>query len=106
LLDELTTIDLNAESVLTRASGPTEFDLLVLAPGHDDWQRAAPGLKALDGAVEIRRRLLLAFEAPEREPDPLIERRHVSFVVIGGRPTGVELAGAIAELATFVAPRR
>jgi NADH dehydrogenase len=73
--------------------------------GHDDWARVAPGLKDLDDAVEIRRRVLVAFEAAEREPDPTLQRQHLTFVVIGGGPTGVELAGAIAELATFVLAR-
>jgi NADH:ubiquinone reductase (H+-translocating) len=73
--------------------------------GHDEWQPVAPGLKDLDDAVEIRRRVLLAFEAAEREPDPIRQRRYLTFVVIGGGATGVELAGAIAELATFVLGR-
>jgi NADH dehydrogenase len=65
----------------------------------------APGLKDLDDAVEIRRRVLVAFEAAEREANEALRRRHLTFVVIGGGPTGVELAGAIAELATFVLAR-
>ena len=112
LLDEVTGVDLASHRIATRACGPMEFDYLVLAPGavnsyfgHDDWQQVAPGLKDLDDAVEIRRRVLLAFEAAEREPDPIVQRRHLTFVVIGGGPTGVELAGAIAELATFVLSR-
>ena len=91
---------------------PIQFNYLVLAPGarnfyfgHNEWAQVAPGLKDLDDAVEIRRRVLLAFEAAEREADPTIRRRHLSFVVIGGGPTGVELAGAIAELATYVLSR-
>ncbi len=89
-----------------------EYDFLVLAPGavnayfgHDDWAHTAPGLKDLDDAIEIRRRVLLAFEAAERETDAAAQRKHLTFVVIGGGPTGVELAGAIAELATFVLAR-
>jgi NADH dehydrogenase len=112
LLDEVTGIDLGACRIATRACGQMEFDFLVLAPGatnayfgHDDWASAAPGLKTLDDAVEIRRRVLVAFEAAERESDPIVQRRHLTFVVIGGGPTGVELAGAIAELATFVLSR-
>jgi len=112
LLAEVTGIDLAARRISTRECAPIEYDFLVLAPGavnsyfgHDDWARVAPGLKDLDDAVEIRRRVLLAFEAAEREPDPIIQRRMLTFVVIGGGPTGVELAGAIAELATFVLSR-
>ncbi|HEY4184239.1 MAG TPA: NAD(P)/FAD-dependent oxidoreductase, partial [Polyangia bacterium] len=112
LLDDVTSVELAAHRIVSRACGAMEFDFLVLAPGavnsyfgHDDWQQAAPGLKNLDDAVEIRRRVLLAFEAAERETDPALQRRHLTFVVIGGGPTGVELAGAIAELATFVLSR-
>jgi NADH dehydrogenase len=112
LLAEVTGVDLAARRISTRECAPIEYDFLVLAPGavnsyfgHDDWARVAPGLKDLDDAVEIRRRVLLAFEAAEREPDPVAQRRMLTFVVIGGGPTGVELAGAIAELATFVLSR-
>lgn len=112
LLAEVTGVDFEARQVQSREAAPLEYDYLVLATGaqngyfgHDDWQAAAPGLKDLDDAVEIRRRVLLAFEAAEREPDPIVQRRNLTFVVIGGGPTGVELAGAIAELATFVLAR-
>ena len=112
LLAEVTQVDLAAKQVLTRECGSLEYDYLVLAPGavnsyfgHHEWAHVAPGLKDLDDAVEIRRRVLLAFEAAEREPDLAEQRRHLTFVVIGGGPTGVELAGAIAELATFVLAR-
>lgn len=112
LLAEVTGVDLAAKSVETREALPLTYDYLVVATGaensyfgHDDWVRVAPGLKDLDDAVEIRRRVLLAFEAAEREPDPTRQRQHLTFVVIGGGPTGVELAGAIAELATFVLAR-
>jgi NADH:ubiquinone reductase (H+-translocating) len=112
LLAEVTSIDLTARRVFTRECSAVDYDYLILAPGavssyfgHEDWPRVAPGLKDLDDAVEIRRRVLLAFEAAEREPNPEAQRRHLTFVVIGGGPTGVELAGAIAELATFVLAR-
>jgi NADH dehydrogenase len=112
LLAEVTRVDLAARQVHTREVPPLEYEYLVLAPGsqnsyfgHDDWAKVAPGLKDLDDAVEIRRRVLLAFEAAERETDEALRRRHLTFVVIGGGPTGVELAGAIAELATFVLAR-
>jgi len=67
--------------------------------GHDDWQPIAPGLKTLDDALVIRRRVLLAFEKAERTADPAERRRLLTFVVIGGGPTGVEMAGAVAEIA-------
>src|SRR6185436_20276676 len=97
------------KQTVTLRDGELTYDYLLLATGgrtsyfgHDEWERVAPGLKDLDDAVEIRRRVLLAFEAAERETDPVAQRRHLTFVVIGGGPTGVELAGAIAELAGFV----
>ncbi len=109
LLADVTEVDLAARVIHTRELPPMAYDFLVLAHGaenayfgHDDWAKVAPGLKDLDDAVEIRRRVLLAFEAAEREEEPNERRRHLTFVVIGGGPTGVELAGAIAELATFV----
>jgi NADH dehydrogenase len=109
LLAEVTGVDLAAKRVQLREAPALDFDYLVIASGaensyfgHDDWSVVAPGLKDLDDAIEIRRRVLLAFEAAERETDPALQRRHLTFVVIGGGPTGVELAGAIAELATFV----
>ena len=66
--------------------------------GHDDWARFAPGLKDLDDALEVRRRVLIALEAAERAADPAERQRLLTFVVVGGGPTGVELAGAIADL--------
>jgi NADH dehydrogenase len=112
LLADVTEVDLAAKLVHTREIPPIAYDYLVLAYGaensyfgHDDWARVAPGLKDLDDAIEIRRRVLIAFEAAEREENPAERRRHLTFVVIGGGPTGVELAGAIAELATFVLAR-
>jgi NADH dehydrogenase len=89
-----------------------EWDFLVVACGaqtsyfgHDEWERAAPGLKSIEDAVEIRQRVLLAFELAERESDPVKRQALLSFVVIGGGPTGVELAGALAELSKFVLDR-
>jgi NADH:quinone reductase (non-electrogenic) len=82
------------------------FDYLVIATGaehayfgHDDWASYAPGLKTIDDATYLRRRILLAFERAEAEPDERERRRLLNFVVVGGGPTGVEMAGAIAELA-------
>ena len=82
------------------------FDFLVLATGaqhayfgHDDWAPYAPGLKTIDDATYLRRRILLAFERAEAESDPAERQRLLTFVIVGGGPTGVEMAGAIAELA-------
>jgi NADH dehydrogenase len=88
------------------------YDYLVLAPGaidnyfgHADWARAAPGMKAVEDATRIRSRLLLSFERAEIEQDSANRSAHLSFVIVGGGPTGVELAGAIKELAVDVIPR-
>src|SRR5207253_10812668 len=67
--------------------------------GHVEWAQHAPGLKTIDDATYLRRRILLAFEKAETEPDADERRRLLNFVVVGGGPTGVELAGAVAELA-------
>lgn len=106
LLDEVLAVDPTARVVELREGGRLAWDFLVLAPGATtswfgkaEWPRLAPGLKDLDDAVEIRRRVLVAFEQAEREGAGPGRDRLLSFVVIGGGPTGVELAGAIAELA-------
>ena len=111
LLDEVTGVDLANRSITLR-DGQLTYDYLVLATGgrtsyfgHDEWEKFAPGLKDLDDAVEIRRRVLLAFEAAEKETDATRRRELLTFVVVGGGPTGVELAGAVAELARFVLDR-
>ena len=82
------------------------YDHLIIATGaqhayfgNSDWGFSAPGLKTIDDATYLRRRILLAFERAETEPDPAEQRRLLNFVVVGGGPTGVEMAGAIAELA-------
>jgi NADH dehydrogenase len=82
------------------------FDYLIVATGaqhayfgHDEWEAVAPGLKTIDDATYLRRRILLAFEKAETEPDPAERTRLLNFIVVGGGPTGVEMAGAIAELA-------
>jgi NADH dehydrogenase len=73
--------------------------------GHPEWEHHAPGLKTIDDATELRRRFLLAFEAAEREGDGDARRRQLTFVIVGGGPTGVELAGAMAEIARQVMPQ-
>jgi len=86
--------------------GELEYDTLIIATGlsnhyfgHDEWAESAPGLKTLEDALEIRRQVLMAFEQAERESDPDKQRACLTFVIVGGGPTGVELAGALAELA-------
>jgi len=103
-LAEVTAIDVDHKTV-TLADGQAPYDYLIVAAGaahayfgHDDWPRFAPGLKTLEDALDIRRRVLLAFEEAERETDPVRQRRLLTFVVVGGGPTGVELAGALAEI--------
>ncbi len=104
LLDEVTGVELRAKKVRTQ-SGEFVFDKLILACGaehsyfgHPEWEELAPGLKTLEQATEIRRRILMAFENAERLQDPQEQKKFLTFVVVGGGPTGVELAGAIAEI--------
>jgi NADH dehydrogenase len=106
LLAEAVAIDPAARHVVPSDGGPIPYDTVVVATGahhayfgHDDWARYAPGLKTIEDAIEIRRRILIAFEAAEREADPDRRRGWMTFVVVGGGPTGVELAGALGEIA-------
>ncbi len=103
-LAEVTSIDVDHKTVVLR-DGRVTYDYLIVAAGsahayfgHDEWQPFAPGLKTLEDALDIRRRVLLAFEEAERETDPVRQRRLLTFFVVGGGPTGVELAGALAEI--------
>lgn len=117
LLGNVTSVDLDARTVtvaeLPTGGGQTvPYDVLAVAGGshysyfgHDDWAQHAPELKTLDGALELRDRILLAFEAAEVEPDDAARAAWLTFVVIGAGPTGVEMAGQIAELARDVLPR-
>lgn len=102
-------IDSASKRVVLDDGDTVPYDYLIVAAGvthsyfgHDDWGEVAPGLKTLDDALRIRRRMLLAFEEAERERDPAAQRRLLTFVIIGGGPTGVELAGALAEIARQV----
>ena len=95
-----------ATRTVTLNDGSITYDYLIVATGathayfgHPEWEAVAPGLKSLDDALEIRRRMLLAYEIAEREEDRDLRRRLLTFAVIGGGPTGVEMAGAIAEIA-------
>ncbi len=105
ILADVQSIDAAARR-LVLADGEIGYDYLIVASGathayfgHDEWRRTAPGLKTLEDALDIRRRVLLAFERAERETDPDARQRELTFVVIGGGPTGVEMAGALAEIA-------
>jgi NADH dehydrogenase len=106
LLAEVEAVDTEARAVVLDSGERVDYDFLVLAAGavdqyfgHSQWEAIAPGLKTIDDATEIRRRFLLAFEAAEQEDDPEIRRALLTFVVVGGGPTGVEMAGAFAEIA-------
>ena len=112
LLAEVSDVDLDARLVrLREAAGqsspePLPYDTLIVSTGaqynyfgHDDWRMPAPNLKTLEGALVVRRRILGAFEAAELEPDPGRRASWLTFVVVGGGPTGVEMAGQIAEIA-------
>jgi NADH dehydrogenase len=106
LLANVISIDAAGRSLALDDGTRLSFDYLILASGaghsyfgRDDWAQYAPGLKTLDDALAVRRRMLLAFEEAEREHDPTRRRHLLTFVLIGGGPTGVELAGALAEIA-------
>jgi NADH dehydrogenase len=110
-MDVARSIDVAARRV-TLADGVLDYDYLVVATGarhayfgHDEWAARAPGLKTLDDALHIRRHMLEAFEAAEREQDPAVQAEWLDFVIVGGGPTGVELAGTLAEIARHALPR-
>ena len=105
LLAEATDIEAESRRVLLRGGGSVDYDYLIVATGathsyfgNSDWEQHAPGLKTIEDALEIRREVLLAFERAETETDPDRRRAWLTFVVVGGGPTGAELAGALAEI--------
>ena len=105
IMATVTGIDVANKQVLIEDGAPERYDNLIIATGaqhayfgNDQWEEFAPGLKTLEDATAIRRKLLLAFEAAEREPDPRKRRALLTFAIIGAGPTGVEMAGAISEL--------
>jgi len=111
LLGEVTAID-PAEKCIRLENADIQYDYLVVATGashsyfgHDEWAAHAPGLKTLEDAFAIRERILNAFEAAEREDDPALQAQWLNFVVVGGGPTGVELAGTLAEIARHTLPQ-
>jgi NADH dehydrogenase len=112
LLAEVTHVDLQQHCVVLDDGTPLRYDYLVIATGarhsyfaHPEWEATAPGLKSLADALEIRRRIFLAFEQAEREDEAVRREALLTFVIVGGGPTGVELAGAIAEIARHTVSR-
>jgi len=104
LMGQAVSVDPPAKKVVL-SDGELAYDFLVLAAGathsyfgHGDWAKHAAGLKTIEDAIEIRRRVLTAYECAEREADPDLQREWLTFVIVGGGPTGVELAGALAEI--------
>ncbi|HUF49644.1 MAG TPA: FAD-dependent oxidoreductase, partial [Longimicrobiales bacterium] len=111
-LGEVVDVDVASQTVRLDDGVEAHYDYLILATGathayfgHDEWAAYAPGLKTVDDATQIRRRFLLAFEDAEREADADARRRLLTFVIVGAGPTGVELAGAMAEIARHVMPK-
>jgi NADH dehydrogenase len=107
ILGEVKSVNVEARTVNT-GDREIKYDYLILATGarhsyfgHDEWEKLAPGLKSLEDAIEIRRRLLLAFEYAEKMTDEAEKKAAMTFVIVGGGPTGVEMAGAIAEIARY-----
>jgi len=112
LLDTITDIDRGAQTVHTLSGREVDYDWLVVATGathnyfgNDHWHQFAPGLKRIEDATELRRRILLAFERAEMEADPKRREALMTFVIVGGGPTGVEMAGAVAELTRYTLAR-
>ncbi len=112
LLAEAGVVDTAQRRVSFTDGTGTTYDYLIVATGarhsyfgHDQWESLAPGLKSLEDAVEIRQRVLLAFERAERESDPVRRHAYLTFVVVGGGATGVEMAGAVAELRRYALRR-
>jgi NADH dehydrogenase len=111
-LGEVSGVDAARGEVTVKGGAALPFDYLILASGsnhayfgHEEWEQYAPGLKTLEQATEIRRRILSAFEEAEVCDDQVLRQKLLTFVVIGGGPTGVELAGAIAEISRFTVAR-
>jgi NADH dehydrogenase len=112
LLAEVCDIDVETRKVRFTDGDTQPYDYLLIGTGarhsyfgHDEWEPLAPGLKSLEDALEIRRRVLLAFERAERETDPVRRHAYLTFVVVGGGPTGVEMAGAVAEIRRYALRR-
>ena len=111
VLGEVASVDVNSR-VVRLVDGEVTYDFLIVATGarhsyfgHPEWEKVAPGLKSLEDAVEIRRRILMAFEFAEKTTDEAARKAAMTFVIVGGGPTGVEMAGAIAEIARYTLAR-
>ncbi|HEX5387185.1 MAG TPA: NAD(P)/FAD-dependent oxidoreductase [Gemmatimonadales bacterium] len=112
MLGDVVSIDAAAREVLLGNGTSLDYDYLIVATGarhsyfgHDEWEPLAPGLKSIEDALEIRKRVLLAFEQAEREAVPALRQAYLTFVIVGGGPTGVEMAGAVAEVRNFALRR-
>jgi len=108
ILAEVQSVDMSQKVVRMADGSELGYDFLILATGarhsyfgHPEWETLAPGLKSLEDAIEIRRRILMAFEYAEKASDPAARKAAMTFVIVGGGPTGVELAGAIAEISRY-----
>src|SRR5437588_1972496 len=111
ILAEVQSVDVETKKIKT-VDLEIDYDYLIIATGarhsyfgHNEWEKLAPGLKSLEDAIELRRRILLAFEYAEKTPDEAARRAAMNFVIIGGGPTGVEMAGAIAEISRYTMAR-
>src|SRR5712675_3519518 len=107
ILAEVESVDVDAKKIKT-TDAEIAYDFLIVATGarhsyfgHNEWEKLAPGLKSLEDAIELRRRLLMAFEYAEKITDEAARKAAMTFVIIGGGPTGVEMAGAIAEISRY-----
>ena len=112
LLADVATVDVDARRVHFTDGASESYDYLIVATGarhsyfgHNEWEPLAPGLKSLEDALEIRRRVLVAFERAERETDSVRRHAYLTFVIVGGGPTGVEMAGAVAEIRRYALRR-
>ena len=112
LLAEASAVEVDRRRVRFTDGGCLDYDYLIVATGahhsyfgHEEWKTLAPGLKSLEDALEIRRRVLLAFELAEREPDIVKRHAYLTFVIVGGGPTGVETAGSVAEVRRYALRR-
>jgi NADH dehydrogenase len=112
ILGEVVRIDAEERKVSLADGSVLDYDYLIVGLGarhsyfgHEGWEAFAPGLKEIDDGLEIKRRILLAFERAEREPDIVQRQAHLTFVVVGGGPTGVEVAGALAEIRRYALTR-
>jgi NADH dehydrogenase len=105
MMEEVLSVDQKARVVRLQKDLQVPFDILIVAPGsrhayfgHEEWESCAPGLKTMTDAVQLREKMLLAFEEADRSTSPAIAQEYLTFLIVGGGPTGVELAGSLAEI--------